>query len=70
MALKINMNRSNNDNDLIRGTPLGAQGLSHPGPVRKNATDWSEPSYLNNKIGNQVFSLKCSCSRSGVSDSY
>ena len=58
------MDRSVNRNHLPQGTPHGAQGLHHPGPVRRYATDWSEPSYLNNKMGNEIFGLKRLCSNS------
>ena len=56
------MDRSSNNNNLPRGTPLGTRGFN-PDPVRKFATDWSEPSYVNNKAQGVVFGLGRVCSR-------
>ena len=57
------MNRSNNNNRLPRGTPTGAQGYSNLAFVPKYVTDWTEPSYSNNKSGDNIYGLKRVCSR-------
>ena len=49
-------------NRLPRGTLLGAQGFN-PDPVRKCGTDWTEPSYVNNKVGGVIFGLNRICTR-------
>ena len=57
------MNRSNYDNRLPRGTPTGAQGYSDLASVPKYVTDWTEPSYSNNKCGDNIYGLRRGCSR-------
>ena len=54
------MNQLNQQNNLPRGTPTGAQRIS-PASVHKFNMDFNEPYYTNNKEGMEVFRLRRVC---------